>query len=89
MEKAQNCASQQRPKRSAGQTNRQEKQAAIVSAGPLTINMRVKSIHPSDWAEHISMVVIIAAFISFLGICVLSLSAIKAVMVYYEKLRLQ
>ncbi|KAK5607695.1 hypothetical protein CRENBAI_024056 [Crenichthys baileyi] len=84
-----NCARQQRPKRSAGQTNGQEKQAAVVSAGPLTINMRVKSIHPSHWAEHMSMVVIIAASISFLGICVLSLSAIKAVMVYYEKLRLQ
>ncbi|XP_021180623.2 uncharacterized protein LOC105937844 [Fundulus heteroclitus] len=84
-----NCASQERLKRSAGQTDRQEKQAAVVSAGPLTVNMGVKSINPSDGAEHISMVVIVAASISFLGISVLSLSAIKAVMVYYEKLRLQ
>ncbi|XP_023205701.1 uncharacterized protein LOC111611806 isoform X1 [Xiphophorus maculatus] len=83
-----NCSIQQRPKRSAGQTDRQEKQAAVVSAGPLTVSMRVKSSHPSDWAEHMSMV-IIAASISFLGISVLSLTAIKAVMMYYEKLRLQ
>lgn len=44
----QNCTSQQRNKRSVNQVNRQGKQAAVVSAGPVVINTRVKSgVQPS------------------------------------------
>ncbi|XP_041834102.1 uromodulin-like 1 [Melanotaenia boesemani] len=84
-----NCSNQQRSKRSANQMDGHGKRAAVVSAGPLVVNMRVKSVQPSSWSEHMTMVFIVAASISFLGVTVLLLSATKAIMMYYEQLRLQ
>ncbi|XP_018552655.1 uromodulin-like 1 [Lates calcarifer] len=85
-----NCTSQQRNKRSVNQVNRQGKQAAVVSAGPVVINTRVKSgVQPSHWAEHITMISIVAGSIGFLGVTILSVSATKAIMTYYERLQLQ
>lgn len=43
----QNCSSQKRSRRSVSQMEEKRKQAAVVSAGPLTVNMGVKSVHPS------------------------------------------
>ncbi|KAM9704970.1 uncharacterized protein ACNS7B_001363 isoform 1-T1 [Menidia menidia] len=85
----QNCSIQPRSKRSVNQTDRRGKEGAVVSAGPLIVYMRVKLAQPSSWPEHTTMIFIVAASISFLGITVVSLSAIKAVMIYYERLRLE
>ncbi|KAM6895803.1 uncharacterized protein FYW49_019685 [Xenentodon cancila] len=84
-----NCTSEQRFRRSLSQKDQKGKPAAVVSAGPLIVNMSVKLVQPSNWADHMTMIFIVAASISFLGVTVLSLSAIKAIMVYYEQLRLQ
>ncbi|XP_044042924.1 uncharacterized protein LOC122871633 [Siniperca chuatsi] len=85
-----NCTSQQRTKRSVSQMDRKGKQAAIVSAGPLVVNKRVRSgVGPSYWAEHMTMICIVAGSIGFLGVTLLSVSATKAIMTYYEQLRLQ
>ncbi|XP_074554894.1 uncharacterized protein LOC141810930 [Halichoeres trimaculatus] len=84
-----NCISQQRPKRSARQVDRTGR-AAVVSVGPLLITKRLKSgVTPPYWAEHMTMIFIVAGSIGFLLITVLSVSATKAIMIYYEKLRLQ
>ncbi|XP_051810454.1 uncharacterized protein LOC110945865 [Acanthochromis polyacanthus] len=84
-----NCTNLHRTKRSESQMDRKEKQAAVVSAGPLVVNTRVKSIRPSYWAEHMTMIFIVASTIGFLGVTVLSVSAAKAIMAYYEQLRLK
>ncbi|XP_054480735.1 uncharacterized protein LOC129112596 [Anoplopoma fimbria] len=86
-----NCTSQPRPKRSVSRMGREGKRAAVVSAGPLVvINRRGTSgVPPSDWAEHMTMISIVAGSIGFLGVTVLSVSATKAIMTYYERLRLQ
>ncbi|XP_069013070.1 ZP domain-containing protein-like [Embiotoca jacksoni] len=84
-----NCNSQQRNKRSESQMDRKQKRAAVVSAGPLLVNMSAKSFRPSYWAEHVTMISIVAGSIGFLLLTVLSVSATKAVMTYYEQLRLQ
>ncbi|XP_015830610.3 uncharacterized protein [Nothobranchius furzeri] len=81
-----NCTSQQRPKRSVSQMDREEKRVTVVSAGPLTVSTRVKSVHPSYWTEAASTFVVVAS-ISFLGMGVISLIAIKAVMTYYEHMQ--
>ncbi|XP_031732724.1 uncharacterized protein LOC116399603 [Anarrhichthys ocellatus] len=85
------CTSQQRPKRSLSRTGREGRRAAVVSAGPLVvINRRgVSGVPPSDWAEHMTMISIVAGSIGFLGVTILSVSATKAIMTYYEHLRLQ
>ncbi|XP_037552164.1 ZP domain-containing protein [Nematolebias whitei] len=44
-----NCSSQRRLKRLVSQMDGKEKQAAVVSAGPLTVSTRVKSIHPDSF----------------------------------------
>ncbi|XP_024857903.1 uncharacterized protein LOC108249374 [Kryptolebias marmoratus] len=80
-----NCSSQQRLKRSV----RKGKPAAVVSAGPLTVSTRGKSVRPSYWTEHPSVIGIVATSVSFLGMIVLAVCAVKAVMKYYEQLRLQ
>ncbi|XP_061570886.1 pancreatic secretory granule membrane major glycoprotein GP2-like [Cololabis saira] len=85
----QDCTSEQRFKRSLSQMDQKGRPAAVVSAGPLIVNMRGKLVQPSRWPEHTTMIFIVTASISFLGVTVLSLSAIKAVMMYYEQLRLQ
>ncbi|XP_073336944.1 uncharacterized protein [Pagrus major] len=83
-----NCTSQQRTKRSMSQTDRNGKRAAVVSAGPLVVNERVKSGVPvSYWAEH--MISIVAGTIGFLVLTIISVSSTKAIMTYYERLRLK
>ncbi|CAJ1055608.1 uncharacterized protein LOC117805478 [Xyrichtys novacula] len=85
-----NCTGQQRIKRSASQINGRERPAAVVSAGPLLINKRLRSgVPPSYWAEHMTMIFIVAGSIGFLLVTLLSVSATKAIMTYYERLRLQ
>ncbi|XP_071330885.1 uncharacterized protein [Trachinotus anak] len=85
-----NCSSLQRPKRSVSLMEKQGKRAAVVSAGPLVVSTRVKSgVRPSYWAEHMMMISIVAGSIGFLGLTVLSVSATKAIMTYYEQLRLK
>ncbi|KAM3588284.1 uncharacterized protein V6R79_025369 [Siganus canaliculatus] len=84
------CNNQQRIKRSKTHMYRKGKRAALVSAGPLVITKTVKSgVPPSNWAEHMVMVCIIAGSIGFLGLTILLVSASKAIMTYYEQLRLQ
>ncbi|XP_056223909.1 uromodulin-like 1 [Seriola aureovittata] len=83
-----NCSSQQRSKRSVNPVDREGKRAAVVSAGPLVVNTRGKSgVQPSYWAEHMTMICIVAGSIGFLGVTVLSVSATKAIMTYYERLQ--
>ncbi|KAM8740487.1 uncharacterized protein AB9X84_020315 [Acanthopagrus schlegelii] len=83
-----NCNSQQRTKRSASQMDRSGRRAAVVSAGPVVVNERVKAGgSPSFWAEH--TISIMAGTIGFLGLTVLSVSSTKAIMTYYERLRLK
>ncbi|KAM6961518.1 uncharacterized protein LKV04_020529 [Tautogolabrus adspersus] len=85
-----NCTGEQRRKRSASQVDRMGKRAAVVSAGPLLINKKLKTgVAPSSWAEHRTVIFIVAGSIGFLGVTVLSVSAAKAIMTYYERLRLQ
>ncbi|XP_059182114.1 uncharacterized protein LOC131960859 isoform X2 [Centropristis striata] len=85
-----NCTSQQRAKRSVTRMNRGRKRAAVVSAGPLVVNKRVlPGVEPSYWAEHVTMISIVAGSIGFLALTVLSMSATKAILTYYEQLRLQ
>nr|XP_033470436.1 uncharacterized protein LOC117249140 [Epinephelus lanceolatus] len=85
-----NCSSQQRTKRSLSHMDREGKRAAVVSAGPLMVNKRMTTgVPPSQWAEHMTMISIVAGSIGFLGVTVLSVSATKAIMTYYERLQLQ
>ncbi|XP_038594782.1 uncharacterized protein LOC119918224 isoform X1 [Micropterus salmoides] len=85
-----NCTSPQRTKRSVSQMDRKGKQAAVVSAGPLVVNTRVNSGAQSPyWAEHMTIISIVAGSIGFLGVTMLSVSATKAIMAYYKRLRLQ
>ncbi|XP_035537038.1 uncharacterized protein LOC118342556 [Morone saxatilis] len=87
---AKNCPSQQRSKRSVSQMDQRRKQAAVVSAGPLVVNKRGKSgVPPSYWTEHMTMISIVAGSVGLLGLTVLSVSATKAIMTYYEQLRRQ
>ncbi|XP_058479744.1 uncharacterized protein LOC131455897 isoform X1 [Solea solea] len=81
-----NCSSQQRTKRSESQPDRRGKRAAVVSAGPVVVNTRVPT---SYWAEHMTMILIVAGSMGVLGITILSVSATKAIMSYYEQLQLQ
>ncbi|XP_034721257.1 uncharacterized protein LOC117939989 [Etheostoma cragini] len=84
------CSSQQRTKRSrrGSRMDPERTQAAVVSAGPLVVNRRGTSAVPqSYWPEH--MISIVAGSIGFLGVTVLSVSATKAIMTYYERLRLK
>ncbi|KAF3859643.1 hypothetical protein F7725_022042 [Dissostichus mawsoni] len=67
------CSSEQRSKRSASQKRRDGNRAGIVSAG----------------ADHMTMIAIVAGSIGFLGVTVLTMSATKAVMTYFERLRQQ
>lgn len=46
-------------------------------------------VHLFAGAEHITMIFIVAGSIGFLGVTVLFVSATKAIMNYYEHLRLQ
>nr|XP_046235025.1 uncharacterized protein LOC124053678 [Scatophagus argus] len=80
-----NCTSPQRSKRSVNQMDRKGKRAAVVSAGPLVVNKRVKS-EFSYWVEPMTMISIVAGSIGFLGVTVLLVSATKAIMTYYERL---
>ncbi|XP_042259731.1 uncharacterized protein LOC121891067 isoform X1 [Thunnus maccoyii] len=83
------CSSQQRTKRAVSQMHTKRERAAVVSAGPLVVN-RVKSgVQPAYWSEHMTMISIVAGSIGILGVTVLSVSASKAIMTYYERLRLQ
>ncbi|KAE8281605.1 hypothetical protein D5F01_LYC20596 [Larimichthys crocea] len=85
-----NCTNKHRTKKSVSQEDGMGKRAAVVSAGPLVVNERVKSGVPSSsWAEHMTMISIVAGSIGFLGVTILSVSATKAIMTYYERLRLQ
>uniref|UniRef100_A0A8C7X6I2 Uncharacterized protein n=1 Tax=Oryzias sinensis TaxID=183150 RepID=A0A8C7X6I2_9TELE len=79
------CTSEVRSKRSVKTEARNKKLAAVVSAGPLVVDMRVKSVQPSVWSEHMTAVFIVASSISLLGLTVLSLSAAKAIMTYFEQ----
>ncbi|XP_041637324.1 uncharacterized protein LOC121505835 [Cheilinus undulatus] len=82
-----NCTKEQRRKRSVSWIDRTGKQAAVVSAGPLLINRRLKTqVSPSYWEEHMTMIFIMAGSIGFLGVTVLSVIATKAIMTYYERL---
>ncbi|KAI9527855.1 hypothetical protein NQZ68_026903 [Dissostichus eleginoides] len=84
------CSSEQRSKRSASQKRRDGNRAGIVSAGPLMVNQRGTSgVPPSYWADHMTMIAIVAGSIGFLGVTVLTMSATKAVMTYFERLRQQ
>nr|XP_020505189.1 uncharacterized protein LOC109995715 [Labrus bergylta] len=84
------CTGEQRRKRSASQVDRTGRRAAVVSAGPLMINKKLKTgTTPSSWAEHMMVIFVVAGSIGFLGVTVLSVSATKAIMAYYERLRLQ
>lgn len=84
------CTSQQRTKRSVSQMDRKGKQGAVVSAGPLVINKRLRSgVPPSHWAERMTMISIVAGSIGFLGVTVLLVSATKVIMTYYDQRRLQ
>ncbi|KAG8005767.1 KRR1 small subunit processome component-like protein, partial [Nibea albiflora] len=68
-----NCTSKHRTKRSVSQEDGMGKRAAVVSAGPLVVNERVKSGVPtSSWAEHMTMISIVAGSIGFLGVTILS-----------------
>ncbi|KAK2858713.1 hypothetical protein Q5P01_003333 [Channa striata] len=79
-----NCTSQLRRKRSVSQGKR----AAVVSAGPLVVNTRVKSgVQHTYWAEHMTLIFFVAGSIGILGITVLAVSATKAIMIYYERLQ--
>ncbi|RVE56363.1 hypothetical protein OJAV_G00220460 [Oryzias javanicus] len=80
---AKSCTSEVRSRRSVRTEAR--KRAAVVSAGPLVVDMRGKSVQPSVWSEHMTAIFIVAASISFLGLTVLSLSAAKAIMTYFEQ----
>ncbi|XP_030576299.1 uncharacterized protein LOC115773608 [Archocentrus centrarchus] len=84
-----NCSGQQRTKRSVSQMESKGVRAAVVSAGPLIVNTRVKKASPSYWAEYMTVITIVAGSIGFLGVMVLSVSATKAIMAYYEQLRFQ
>ncbi|KAK5849358.1 hypothetical protein PBY51_009008 [Eleginops maclovinus] len=87
---SQRCSGQQRPKRSASQVGRAKNRAAVVSAGPLMVNQKGTSgVPPSYWADHMTMITIVAGSIGFLGVTVLTVSASKAVMSYFERLRRQ
>ncbi|XP_074482405.1 uncharacterized protein LOC141762261 [Sebastes fasciatus] len=84
------CTSRQRSKRSVSRTGREGTRAAVVSAGPLVVNERGTSgVPPSHWAEPVTMISIVAGSIGFLGVTILSVSATKAIMTYFEQLRLQ
>ncbi|CAK6959968.1 uncharacterized protein LOC122975499 isoform X2 [Scomber scombrus] len=83
------CSSQQRTKRSVSQKHAKRERAIVVSAGPLVVN-RVKSGVPSSyWTEHMTMISVVAGSIGIVGVTVLSVSSTKAIMAYYERLRLQ
>ncbi|KAF3704883.1 Pancreatic secretory granule membrane major glycoprotein GP2 [Channa argus] len=80
---AKDCTSQQRTKRTVSQGKR----AAVVSAGPLLVNTRMKSgVQQMFWAEHMTIISIVAGSIGLLGLIVLAVSATKAMMTYYERL---
>uniref|UniRef100_A0A3P8Q0M8 ZP domain-containing protein n=2 Tax=Astatotilapia calliptera TaxID=8154 RepID=A0A3P8Q0M8_ASTCA len=83
------CTGKQHTKRSVSQMESEGKHAAVVSAGPLIVNTRVKSATPSYWAEYMTVIAIVAGSIGFLGVTVLLVSATKAIMTYYEQLRSQ
>ncbi|XP_030006581.1 uromodulin-like 1 [Sphaeramia orbicularis] len=85
-----NCSSQRRVKRLAGLMEGRGKRAAVVSAGPLVVNMKVNSgTQPSNWEEHRMVIFAVAGTIGVLGFTLLLLTAMKAVMSYYEGLRPQ
>ncbi|XP_042367615.1 uncharacterized protein LOC121961627 [Plectropomus leopardus] len=85
-----NCSSQQRAKRSVSHLDKEGRRAAVVSAGPLVVSKRMTSEGPASyWAEHMTMISIVAGSIGFLGVTILLVSATKAIMTYYERLRLQ
>ena len=46
-------------------------------------------VHLFAGSEHMTVIFIVAGSIGFLGLTVLSVSATKAIMTYYEQLRLQ
>ncbi|XP_070710346.1 uncharacterized protein [Pempheris klunzingeri] len=84
-----NCTSPQRTKRSVSRTDRGGKRAAVVSAGPVVVSEMKSGVAPSNWAEHVTLLSIVAGSIGILGVTVLSVSATKAIMTYYDQLRLQ
>ncbi len=49
----------------------------------------ITRVHLSAGAEHMTMISIVAGSIGILGVTVLLVSATKAIMTYYERLRLQ
>ncbi|XP_047431511.1 uncharacterized protein LOC125000160 [Mugil cephalus] len=81
-----NCTSQERTRRSVSKLDRGRKRAGVVSAGPLVVNTR-KSVKPSNWTEHMTVISIVAGSVGLLGVTMLSVSATKAIMAYYEQLR--
>ncbi|XP_034019822.1 uncharacterized protein LOC117504462 [Thalassophryne amazonica] len=85
-----NCSHQQRTKRSTSKMDAPSQQGTIVSAGPLVVIGRAESRGgASHWADHMMMIFVISGSIGFLGLTLLCISATKAVMSYYEQLRIQ
>ncbi|XP_029681702.1 uncharacterized protein [Takifugu rubripes] len=83
------CSSHSRAKRSVLHANGRRKLGAVVSAGPVLVNARVQESTSSFWTEHMRMIFTVAGLIGFLIVTVLSVTASKAIMTYYERLRLK
>ncbi|KAM7377904.1 hypothetical protein PAMA_013019 [Pampus argenteus] len=79
------CSSQQRRKRAVSQMDTKRKQSTVVSAGPLVVNRVQSGVQRPFWPEHMMMISIVVGSIGILGVTVLSVSATKAIMNYYER----
>ncbi|XP_072309642.1 uncharacterized protein [Eucyclogobius newberryi] len=84
------CSGDRRVKRSVSPAEALDSRAAVVSVGPLVVTKRRASTDTSShWAERTTVIVVVAASIGVLAVTFLFVSAVKAVMNYYERLRLK
>ncbi len=64
-------------------------QVNVRSVSELWMQLQKLCVHLSAVAEHMTVISIVAGSIGVLGVTFLSVSATKAVMAYYERLRLR
>ncbi|XP_055081573.1 pancreatic secretory granule membrane major glycoprotein GP2-like [Periophthalmus magnuspinnatus] len=84
-----NCSDQRR-RRSASPSYTHDERAAVVSVGPLVVTKRRASLDKtSHWSEHMTVITVVAGSIGLLAVTLFFVSAIKAVMKYYEQFPLK
>uniref|UniRef100_A0A8C5NDB3 ZP domain-containing protein n=2 Tax=Gouania willdenowi TaxID=441366 RepID=A0A8C5NDB3_GOUWI len=82
------CSGAPRSRRSVIEEERKSRRGAVVSVGPLLVTGK-NLVEPSHSADHVIIISTVATLIGVLGLTVLSVISAKAIMMYYEQLRVE